>query len=286
MTSFAPAGLQDDVDADVSDADSEVIAGASDAETETEPLAEVDPLAELRAQVGTAATKAELESLRNQIRSELGRSQRLETRLEELSGRNPLADVDPRLDANENLLTSIAEALIDSDLTDDTAKRALRASRAALDSARTVRSQGRMREELKAEILGALPPLQPTAPDPWAQATQDVLADIAENLPGFDIQTIPATVWNEGRAKGTPARAAAHVLRWAERQAAEPATTRIATRRAAAGTGAPARQGATGAAINTMDEADEAWNAGRITFDQYKAERERFLVGLAPGGGR
>lgn len=279
-------GLQPEAD-EVEDDAADGIADSTDAGFEDAPQDEVDPLAELRAQVGTAATKAELESLRNQIRSELGRSQRLETRLEELSGRNPLADVDPRLDANENLLTSIAEALIDSDLTDDTAKRALRASRAALDSARTVRSQGRMREELKAEILGALPPLQPAAPDasdPWAQATQDVLADIAENLPGFDVQTIPAAVWNEGRAKGTPARAAAHVLRWAERQAAEPATTRIATRRQAAGAGAPAREGAAGLAINNMNDADEAYNAERITAEQYRELRERLGVGVTPGG--
>jgi hypothetical protein len=206
-----------------------------------------------------------------------------------LEGRNPLADVDPRLDANENLLTSIAGALIDSNLTDD-AKAQLRAALNALDSAKGARAQGRMREELKAEILGALPPLRPTeadSTDPWAVATQDVFAEIAENLPGFDPNSIPATVWQEGRAKGTPTRAAAYVLRWAEQKAVEPAVTRTAGRRTAAGAGAPARQGSAGAAaINNMDEADEAYNSERITHAEYVKIRERLEVGVAPGGGR
>lgn len=280
-------GLQPDageVEFDAGDA----IGDSTEPDVDAAPQDEVDPLAEIRAQVGTAATKAELEAVRNQIRSELGRSQRLEARLEAMAGANPLADVDPRLDANENLLTSIAEALIASDLTDDEAKRALRASRSALDSARTTRERNKDRADLLREVRDALPQTTAAsgASDPWAQATQDVIADLAELMPDFDVSSIPATVWQEGRTKGTPARAAAHVLRWAERQAATPAVERTATRRQAAGAGAPSRQGAAGAAINNMDDADAAYNTGRITHDQYKRERERLLVGVEPGGGR
>jgi hypothetical protein len=280
-------GLQpgaDEAEIDAGDA----IDDSTDSDVEVAPQ-ETDQFAELRAQVGAAARRDEFERLQNQVRSELGRSQRLEARLDAMAGANPLADVDPRLDANENLLNSIAEALIDSDLTDDRMKSALRASRSALDTARGARAQGRMREELKAEILSALP--QPAAASPdssglWAAATQDVLAELAENLPDFDVQTIPATVWNEGRAKGTPTRAAAYVLRWAQQQATEPATVRTATRRQAAGAGSPARQGAAGASITDIKDADAAYNTGLITHDQYKTERERLLLGVAPGGGR
>lgn len=262
---------------------------ATDASTDAaDEAATPDPLDDLRAQVGAAATRADLESLRTQIRSELGRSQKLEARLDTLAGKNPLADVDPRLDANENLLNSIAEALIDSDLADDRMKAGLRAARAALDSAKGARVTGRMREELKAEILGALPSNTQEVPvdsSPWAQATQDVAAELAETLPTFDINTIPATVWAEGRGKGRPSLAVAHVLKWVAQQGTE-TVSRPAARRAAAGTGSPAREGAASAAINSMSEADAAYGAERITHEQYLKERERFGVGVGPGGGR
>ncbi len=262
----------DEVEADASDATEDSTDAADEAAT--------DPLEDLRAQVGTAATKAELESLRSQIRSELGRSQKLEARLDALAGANPLADVDPRLDANEALLTSIADALTNSDLTDDRDKAALRASLSALVSAKGARAQGRMREELKAEILGALPGNTAVTDDsnPWAVATQDVLAEIADTLPGFDANSIPSTVWAEGRAKGTPTRAAAHVLRWAQQQAVEPAATRTATRRQAAGAGSPARQGAASTDYATFAEAEQAWLDGDLSDEKYATARERFKV--------
>jgi hypothetical protein len=279
------AGLQPDADEVESDAGD---ATQDSTEFGAEDAPQVDPLDEIRAQVGTAATKAELESLRNQIRSELGRSQKLEARLDELAGANPLADVDPRLDANENLLTSIADALIASDLTDDRMRSLLSNSRAALDSARGARAQGRMREELKREIISALPQnaqVDATAEtNPWAQATQDVIAEIAETSPDFDAATIPNDVWLAGKNRGTPARAAAHVLRWVAEHAETPAATRTATRRAAAGAGSPARQGSALAAITTMNEADAAYNAERITSEQYRELRERLGVGAIPGG--
>jgi len=287
VVAFTPSGLQTDVDADEIDADSEVIDVSPDAKVEAEPSKEVDPLADIRAQLGGAARRDELESLRNQVRSELGRSQRLEARLEAMAGANPLADVDPRLDANEALLTSISDALIDSELTDDRMKSALRASRSALDAAKGVRAQGRMREELKADILKALPKVEEPVQtlDPWAQATADVVADLKGLLPDFDPTTIPATVWNAGKAKGTPARAAVYVIRWAEQQAANPAAERIAVRRQAAGDGSPARSGAS-PSVTDMSDADAAYGSGAINHEQYVAYRKQFNLSLEPGGGR
>lgn len=279
-------GLQADADEVEGGAGEGAIDDSTEFGAETEPQ-EADPLEELRTQVGAAARRDELESLRNQVRSELGRSQRLEARLDALAGVNPLADVDPRLDANENLLNTLAAALVNSDLTDDRDKAALRASLSALDSAKGARAQGKMRAELKAEILGALPSTETTQTnDPWALATQDVLAEIAEVHPTFDVASIPGAVWQEGRAKGTPTRAAAHVLRWVAQQGDEPAASRPAARRQAAGPGSPARQGAAAPTINTMDDADAAYSADRITHDEYRAIRERLLLGAVPGGGR
>ena len=284
----ATAGLESGAAAtDEFDADSEVIADSSDASAEAEPQKEVDPIADLRAQLGGAARRDELESLRNQVRSELGRSQRLEARLDALAGANPLADVDPRLDANENLLTGIADALIDSELTDDRMKGTLRAARSALDAAKGARAQGRMREELKADILKALPQPASTethADNPWAQATADVIAEIKDRLPDFDPNTIPKTVWDAGSAKGSPARAVAHVIRWAEQQAEEPAASRTATRRQAAGVGSPARSA--GVVVASASDNDEAYNTGAITHEQYKANRSRLGLSVEPGGGR
>jgi len=286
VVAIAPLGLQDDVDVDEIDADSEVIAGPPDADVETEPLVEVDPLAELRTQIGGAARRDELERLQNQVRSELGRSQRLEARLDAMAGANPLADVDPRLDASEQLLTGIADALIDSDLTDDRMKSALRASRSALDTAKGVRAQSRMREELKTDILAALPKPsvapETQADDPWVQATVDVVAELRERLPDLYpptmsdqlvVASIPKAKWNEGLAKGTPTRAAAHVLRWVEQQAQESATDRIAARRQAAGSGAPAR---TGVPANDEDTIARYADGDRtVSQEQYEAANHR-----------
>ena len=270
------AGLSVGVAEDEVDADDGAIDGSSGANAETEPSEDEDPLAELRAQVSGAARRDELESLRNQIRSELGRSQRLEARLDALAGGNPLAAVDPRLDASESLLTGIADALIDSDLADDRMKSSLRGARAALESAKGARAQSRMREELRDDILKALP--QPAAEpaaavdDPWAQATVDVYAELVERLPDFDATAIPATVWGEGRAKGSPARAAAYVIRWAEQQAATPAE-RTAARRQAAGAGAPGRSGST-VTYKSQRELDRAVMDGVLSSQEARAWRD------------
>ena len=281
------SGLQPDDGVDGFDAGGEATDELLDAEPVLEPSTEVDPLAELRTQIGAAARRDELDSLRNQVRSELGRSQRLEARLDALTGANPLADVDPRLDANETLLISIASALADSELSDDRMKGTLRSALAALDQAKGARATRRLREELKDDILKAVQPAAEPASseDPWTQATADVIAELRERLPDFDIASIPIAVWDEGKSKGTPTRAAAHVLRWAESHAQEPVIDRAAARRAAAGEGAPAR-GAGGPTIIDASDNDDAWNDGLISDDVYKKNRIRLGVGVAPGGGR
>lgn len=271
MVNAAPE-LQDEVEVeDGFDAEDENLTDElNETDAKTEPsLVETDPLAEIREQITKAASKEELDGLRGQIRSELGRAQKLEARLNEMAGLNPLADVDPRLDANEALLTSIADALISSDLADDQAKAALRAARSGLDEAKGKRAQNRMRAEMLDEVKKFLP--QPKTDDeappenPWLQANNDVVAELAERLPDFDPLSIPREVWLAGKAKGTPARAVAHVLRWAEQQAEEPAATRTATRRQAAGSGSPARSG--GPSLNDMDRYS-AYGAGDIEIPE------------------
>ena len=241
------AGLQTDLGLDGLDADSEVIADSSDPKVEAEPSKEADPLATLAGRIGTLEQSiARLNALDPaEVKRDLGQLRTLQGQYDRIVATNPLADVDPRLDANEALLTSIADALIASDLTDDRMKSTLSASRSALDTVKGVRAQSRMREELKADILRALPaPVVET--NPWQQATVDVFAELAERLPDFDPTSIPLTVWTEGQAKGSPARAAAHVIRWAEGQAQNPAVERTAARRQAAGNGSPSRSGGPG----------------------------------------
>jgi hypothetical protein len=246
---------------------------------ETEAVEEVaDPAVEQAARFDKI--EASLERLKgldpNAVRSALGRISSLQSAVDDVSKRNPLADVDPRLDANETLLTSIADALIASELTDDRMKTALVAARSGLDSAKGARATNRMRAELKDEILSALPkPAPETEPadNPWAQATADVVAELSERLPDFDPNTIPKAVWDAGVAKGTPARAVSHVVRWAEQKAQEPAADRVSARRQAAGVGAPAR---TGVPANDEDIIARYADGDRtVTQEQYTAANHR-----------
>lgn len=228
--------------------DVEVVDGLepSEPEVEVEPQVEVepDPLAELRQRLDGAASREELLALSQKVSSELGRAQRLEARIAELPA-NPLADVDPRLDANEALLTSIADALISSALTDDATKGALQSARSRLTEATGKRAEQRMRAELTAEVLKSLPqPQEQTAPQvsvESASATERVVG-YAE-AKGVNPADIPESAWNlvgNESLDQAVARVKGVVDSLAEQDAA---ATRVASRRTAAGPGTPARVG-------------------------------------------
>lgn len=291
MVSAAPLGLDEALAGSESDADSEVIVGSLDAGAEQPPDETPDPLEDIRAQLGAAARREELESLRNQVRSELGRSQRLEARLDALSSNNPLADVDPRLEANEALLTTLASVLVNS-LDDAQSIAALRAALSGLDQAKGVRAERKMRAELKDEILAALPQPQERAQEPPIQTPEQIAATNRvlgyADAKGVDPTRIPDAAWTTLPGE-TFDQAVQRVRGVIDALAAGDASTeRVATRRQAAGAGAPSRNGATGPVITNMSEADDAYTRGLITGAQYANYRDTLPdgVGSAPGGGR
>lgn len=178
----------------------------------------------------------------NEVKSNLGRVRAIQSKLDQITSTNPLADISPRIDATEALLNSIASALIVSDFTDDAAKTALRQAQTSLDESRTQRERKQMRDELLAEVTKASTP-EPQIQDPQAQAATLRVVGYAE-AKGIDPQTIPAQVWsllpNETFDQAVT-RVKAVVDTLATR---ETATVRTAERRQAAGSGSPSRSGA------------------------------------------
>lgn len=276
VSDIADPELQDNVDGFDADDDASL-----DALNETEPQDEEeeapDPLAELRERLDKAATRDELEQIRTQVRSELGRAQKFEARLNEIVSRDPLAALDPRLSVTDEVLSGIVDALIASDLTDDQSKASLRAARTRLDQATSARAQERMRRELLEEVRGAQAPQQtPDENDPWLVATSDVVEE-AQRL-GYDPAKIPQEVWATARATGRPTLAVRNVLKWVEdaMESEDTPATRVAERRRAAGRGSPPRSGA---AMNNMDLI-ERYGQGDPTITAEQADAAMRAEGL------
>lgn len=276
--------LQDDIDLDSGfGADDEVTDELLEEDGEPEPSEETpDPLAEVRSELG--ALKQQLARFADfdpqQVKRDIGHVRSLQSKVDSLTNADPLKAINPRVATAEEMLGSLVDALIesDSDLIDDRAKTTLRAARDRLAQSKTEQEWERREAELLAKVGAVAPPAEPDgpAPDQWGQATRDALDELAERMPDFDPASIPTTVWIEGKAKGTPARAVAHVLRWAEQQATEPVATRTATRRQAAGNGSPPRSG--GLTYTNIDDAEDAFNAGELDFDAYKRIRDQLGV--------
>lgn len=265
------------------DTDQALLEDETDAEASVESegqQAEADPQAELVARLsGLEAEIGRLKGLDpNKIGPAIGRVAAIQSQLDAIKDRNPAADLDPRISANENLTVTLAQALAGSDLVDDRFKQALTSALTGIDQARTERQQRQLEASLEEKISKKFAQAQPE-PDadetPWAEATDTVLP-LAQKL-GIDPTTVP---WQAIRtAAGTPARAAAMATQWLYENQTDPATQRVAARQQAAGGGSP-KPGGSGNSHSSMDEAYEAYNNGTITGKQLDAYRTRF--GVAP----
>ena len=220
-------------------------APVEDAPTEDAPVVEEtpeeepepDPLAELRVQLENAATKDEL----NAVRSNVGRIDSIQSTLDALAKRDPLAEVDPRIDANEQLTTALAQALIglDDDVVPGLNKEALRTATAAVEAARGERALTAKVEKLLAERQQPDPEPQPVAQSSDADKATASVVGYAE-AKGVDPTTLTWT-----REPGETLEVASKRLKAVVDSLVngEEATERIAERRAAAGSGSPARSG-------------------------------------------
>lgn len=227
------------------DTDQALLGGEVDEESSTEPeeqQAEADPQAELLSRLsGLEAEITRLKTLDpSKIGPAIGRVAALQSQLDAIKDRNPSADLDPRISANENLTVTLAQALANSDLVDDRFKAALNTALSGIDQASTERKQRQLVDSLEQKIEKRLATLQPEADEdetPWAEATETVLP-LAQKL-GIDPTTVP---WQAIRtAAGTPARATAMATQWLYENQSDPATKRVAERQRAAGNGSPDR---------------------------------------------
>lgn len=218
-----------------------------DEDVVTEPVdEEPDPVAALRDEIGTIKqAMSRFDGFDpSVVKSDLGRVRALQSKIDQLTANDPLLEVDPRISANESLLLSIADALINSDFTDDQNKANLRSALTGITESKTQRERKAMKQELLSEIQSAATPtnVEPTA-DPQTEAATARIIGYAE-AKGIDPKTIPAEAWNL-RANETLTDAVTRVRGVVDALATQTAAAgRTAERRQAAGNGSPVRSGA------------------------------------------
>lgn len=253
VTTELPAEVEDEVGFDA-----DITVEPTEPEAEEAPSEEApDPVAELREQFKNVPTRDELQRVTSRYDSEIGRSQRLEKRLDSFVTADQFSAINPRIDSLETALQRLTDAIASSDMADDALKAQAQATRTALQESRTQR-------EWDAREAALIQRMQPARPEsagedqtPWLQATNDAIAELREDFPDFDPATIPSSVWQAGKQLGTPARAVMHVRRWVEQQQNAP-TDRVAQRKRAAGNGAPNRNGSATDIEQLMTRAETA----------------------------
>ena len=191
------------------------------------------------------ATLARLGALDpNKINPALGRIGAIQSALDGLSKRDPIAELDPRVSANEDLTVTLARTLSNSALVDDEDKASLRAALRAVEQSQSVRERQKMMSELKAEL--ATTEVAPAETSDalavlWDDASKEV-RDMASEY-GVSPTQIP---WDDIQrdAQNNPAKVARVALKWFEANKPDPAVDRVIERRRNAGSGSPAREGA------------------------------------------
>lgn len=250
----------------------------SDIDAEVSPEVDDDPVAALRAELAATNAKiAALEGLRvlnpEQINRALGHIPRLQSDLDGLKkgSSDPVAAIDPRLSESEDVLSELVDALVASEFLDDSAKAALRQRRQRMDVGRTERERVKLRRDLLSEVQGARETVQDAQITPDAQAVLEVQNETVRLMgyaeaKGIEWNSIPADEL-QFRPGETLKQAAVRVQKTINDLAGESAATeRTATRRRAAGQGAPASNGNNG--YRTQSAIDVAHMNGQLTTAQ------------------
>lgn len=243
----------------------------------------VDPVAELKSEL--AALKQSMAGLDPaKITSELGRVRSLQSAVDQLK-KTPAPERDTFA---EEAFGHLANALLADSLISDETKVAIRPLLARYEDAKTKNERTRLRQEIIAEIQPekAEEPAIEQSPEAM-QATAEVFG-YAKAL-GMTREEAAAVL--DGRWSVGPDGLAAAVARLQSlldaHKAQKGTATRVAERKAAAGSGAPSRSGVNGGpAITSINDADNAYANGDISGEQYRAYRKQFGIGETPGGGR
>jgi len=216
---------------------------------EGEAQPDIAELVERLSQIEGAAK--ELDSLKHDVSSQLGRIQHFQSTVDKLSQNDASTVLQSRIEQLEESNNALQELIISSDLIDDETKLAIRENALerrlkALESPASITDQ-----QGSPEVNDATTVL-------WNEATTEVVRQ-AKDL-GYDPENIPASVWSEGVSTGSPIRAVQHVLDWTRQQLNETeAASKTAERKRAAGSGSASRAGST----PTLDDLVRAYGEGR-----------------------
>lgn len=224
------------------------VATSNDVATEPEPLEdEVDPAAQLAARFDEIeATVSALKGLDlNAVRSALGRIPSLQSALDDLSKRNPLAEIDPRVSASESALVAVAETLLTDPGISDASRSALVTAVRGVEQARTKREQDAREAELERRLRSELAPRPAEQAEPTnaeLDAANTALVARAQAM-GINPASVP---WDAlmAQANGVLAVASALAIDWMYEHREDAPAARVSARREAAGRGSPQRESA------------------------------------------
>lgn len=213
----------------------------------------------------------------NKINPALGRIGAIQSALDGLSKRDVLAEIDPRVSANEDLTVTLARTLSNSALVDDEDKASLRSALRAVEQSKSVRERAQMMSELKAELATTdVAPAETSDPVAalWDAASEEV-RDMASEY-GVSPDTIP---WDDIQrdAQNNPTKVARVALKWFEANKQDPSTERVIERRRAAGSGSPAREGA---ATSLENDKNRLMEQGIPISDEAARKRVAASLGL------
>jgi hypothetical protein len=178
-----------------------------------------------------------------------------------MQAKDPAADFAPKLAEMEQYLEAMADAILESEFTTDASKQRVQTVR---ETRRAEANRQSILADLRREQQAVQPALTPEDYK-WADASNEVV-EIAQEK-GFDPSTIPADVWQAGKALGSVVKAVKYVEAWidAQQEKDQKPVTRVAERKVAAGRGSPQRAGGT----SMTDE--QLWDDFGANPQNYKA---------------
>lgn len=260
-----PVGIEDEVA--VSDADLDLEDSQPEQNETQEEFDARKAIDEMRAQFAEFTQRIDP----SKVNSVLGRVSSIQSTLDKLSKQNKPED-DTRIARLEEQIDMLLGTIAGVDILDDASRDRLREFKDKRDEEKR---EARIIERLRAES-------QPAEPDPEAaflaaqwQKYQAKLVAYA-NTKGIDPMAIPANVIAEANQTGDPVDGYEVVKAWIDSQGSAPreedkSAERVATRREAAGRGAPARAGAT----RSIEEIEQVYGSGgSVSEDELKRLKE------------
>ena len=208
----------------------------------------------------------------------LGQVRSLQSKIDSLSNADPLSTINPRVSTNEEIMASVVEALVASDLLDDTSKNSLRVSLTKLSQSKTDAEWARRERELLSKVQSTTDSTQtPQGDSELAAYVQDKTAELKgyARAKGVEFTSLPQNEL-QFRPGETVDQAYVRVVSLIDEKANESsATDRLAGRRKAAGGGSPSRAGGTD---NIEQDRERAMRDGIPITDD--AARKRLAAAL------